>query len=86
MRLADREDPWVTDTLAWWNEYVVYWIHTEGTDCSYRRVFGNERGKVTITDPVDEDREKWQQFVQRRAGRKAALKAVEARREAMAGM
>jgi hypothetical protein len=28
MRLVDREDPWVQDTLAWWNEYVVYWIQT----------------------------------------------------------
>ena len=32
MTLADREDPWVQDTLAWWNQYVVYWILTEEAD------------------------------------------------------
>jgi len=60
MRLADRRDPWVRDTFAWWNV----------------RLFGNVRGKVTIKDPADEVREKWRQFVQRREGRKAALEAT----------
>ncbi|KAF8490647.1 hypothetical protein F5888DRAFT_1637981 [Russula emetica] len=63
MRLADGEDPWVQDTIAWWN----------------KRVFGNERGRLTVGDPSDERDEKWHRFVCRRAGRKAASKAVEAR-------
>jgi hypothetical protein len=59
MRLADREDPRVHDTLGWWNEYVVYWFCTEGTECSCKRVCGNEWGKVTIGDLVEEELEKW---------------------------
>jgi hypothetical protein len=45
MRLSDHEDRWVHNMLAWWNEYVVYWIDTEGTERSCRRVFGNEQGQ-----------------------------------------
>ncbi|KAF8496387.1 hypothetical protein F5888DRAFT_1634920 [Russula emetica] len=63
MRLADGEDPWVQDTITWWNKHV----------------FGNERGRLTVGDPSDEMDEKWHRFVCRRAGRKAASKAVEAR-------
>jgi hypothetical protein len=88
MRLADHEDPWVCDTLAWWNEYVVYLFHTGGTDCPCRRVFGNKQGKVSFNDPDDEGlgRGQWQEFVQRRDERKAAaLKAAETRIQAMAG-
>jgi len=63
MRLSDRDDPWVRDTLAWWNE----------------RVFGNERGKVAIV----EEHVTWQQF-SRRAERKAAVRAAEAKIRSMA--
>jgi hypothetical protein len=42
-------------------------------------VFGNERGKVLVDDASDQQQEKWHQFVRRQAGRKAALKATEAR-------
>lgn len=38
---------------------------TEGADCSCRRVFGNERRKVTVENSVEADREKWRKFVER---------------------
>ena len=46
---------------------------TEGTDRSYRRTFGNRRGKATITDSDDADREKWRKFVERQEARKARM-------------
>ena len=75
----DHDDPWVHNTLAWWNEYVLSWICAEGTDHCCRRVFGNERGKVAIADPLDKEHLKWQQFNLRKAKRKAAVRAAEAR-------
>jgi len=48
-------------------------------DACCRRVFGNERGKVIIEDEVDEREQKWHQFIRRRAGWKAAKRAMEAR-------
>jgi hypothetical protein len=85
MRLAVREDPWVCDTLRWWNEYVMYSFCIEGSNCYCRRVFGNERGKMTKGDLVREEDKKWQQFAERQAGRKAASRAAEAIRQAIAG-
>jgi hypothetical protein len=41
-------------------------------------VFGDERGKITTEDDANAD-EDWTLFKRRRAGRKAAAKAVEAR-------
>jgi hypothetical protein len=52
-------------------------------------VFGNEQGKVTTRDMVEDDDEKQQNFAQRQAQRKAADKlkaAIEARRQGMACM
>jgi hypothetical protein len=53
---------------------------------AHSRVFGNENGKVTTSNVATKDSVKWRQFVRRRAGRKAATKAMEARRQVMAGM
>lgn len=52
-------------------------------------MFGNEQGKVTTRDMVEDDDEKQQNFAQRQAQRKAADKlkaAIEARRQGMACM
>lgn len=61
------------------------WFFIEGAECSCRCVFGNERGKVTIDDPVEECEQLWE-FVEWQDGQKSALvalKAVEAQRQGM---
>jgi hypothetical protein len=46
-------------------------------------MFRNECGKVFVEDARDQQLKKWNQFVRRRAGCKAAQKAMEARILAM---
>jgi hypothetical protein len=51
-----------------------------------RRVFGDERGKTMINDDTDEVDEEWNRFKRRRAGRMAAMRAVEAKKRVMTSM
>jgi len=71
-RLGDDKDPWVQDTLTWWNEYVVFQIHGEQLDSHYRCMFRNECGKVFIEDANNQADNECNQFEHRWAERKAA--------------